>query len=189
MTGPTNRQQTSWTKRAGTAVLTLLMAAIGLFLAAMIVPQALGYRTLIVKSGSMTGTAPVGSLVLAKPIDPEAVRLGDVILMQRSKDGRSLPPVLHRVIEAHSTEDGILVRTKGDNNPLPDPGVYSLRTGTVTPVVIVPRLGFVFSVLKSPLGWIAIVEIPAVLLAVRALWRIWKQPKADVASREVTVAF
>jgi signal peptidase len=134
-----------------------------------------GMRTLIVRSGSMEGTAPTGSLVLARSLDASDVEVGDVILMQREIEGRQVTPVLHRVIELRV--DGlsdVIVRTKGDANPDPDPNPYELRGATYTPALIVPYVGFALATLQTPVGWFALVVLPLLLGTIvwlRALWR------------------
>jgi len=142
-------------------------------IAAVALAPALGYRTLVVQSGSMGRAAPTGSLVLARPLRPADVQVNDVVLLQ-STDGATRPPVLHRVIDRRVDADGrIVVRTKGDANATADPSSYTLTGTTLSPVLVIPRLGHALGVLRSPVAWYGLVMVPAILLSAGALCRIW----------------
>lgn len=88
-----------------------------------------------------------------------------------------MTPVLHRVIERKVDNDGqIVVRTKGDANRDPDPEPYLVGQETLTPVFVVPRIGFLLATLRSPAGWLGLVVLPAVLLLSVVLVRLWSPP-------------
>ena len=149
----------------------------------------MGYQNLFVRSGSMTGYAPIGSLVVARPLQAAEIKVGDVILIRRQHEGRVMAPVLHRVIERNADKDGqTVVRTKGDANPDPDPEPYVVREPTITPVVVIPRFGFALAALRTPAGWLGLVVLPAVLLLSMALVNLWSQPEepTSAAAREPT---
>jgi signal peptidase len=112
-------------------LVTVLLVASVVCLGLLAVPRLLGYGTLVVRSASMTETAPMGSLVLARPLDARDVRVGDVILVRREGAVAS-PPVLHRVVSLTHRADEVVVTTKGDSNESPDPTPYLLR-GTTMP--------------------------------------------------------
>jgi len=155
-------------------VAALVLASVGL-LGVLVASQAAGYRTLVVRSGSMTGTADVGSLVIARPIEPEAVDPGDIILMQRQVEGVALEPVLHRVVEVHIDDDGqVVVRTKGDASSAVDPEPYILRGTVVTPVLVIERVGLVVGVIQKPAGWLGLVVLPMSLVTAAVLYRVWR---------------
>lgn len=154
----------------GGGVLLVILGGMGL----LAVSSRLGYQNLFVRSGSMTGFASIGSLVVAQPLQASDVEVGDVILLHRQHEGRPMAPVLHRVIERSVGEDGaITVRTKGDANPDPDPEPYPLPSSTITPVLVVPGLGYVLATLRSPAGWLGLIVLPAVLLLSVVLVRLW----------------
>ena len=151
-------------------VLLVVVASLGAFA----VSNLMGYETLTVRSASMTGTAGVGSMVVARPIAAADVRVGQVILIRRERAGKALAPVLHRVIERHVDASGqIMIRTKGDANTAADPERLVLRGTTVTPVLIVPHLGVAVAALQTPAGWFGLVILPVVLALSVALARMW----------------
>jgi signal peptidase I len=147
------------------------IGVLGLFVAC----RAAGYQTLIVRSGSMTGTADTGSLVLARPIEPTAIERGDVIVVRPEDDGTVHPPVLHRVIERDLVAGEVVVRTKGDANAFADPTPYLLKGPTLETAYVIPKAGFAVAVLQTPSGWIGLVVLPLVMATLRALRRIWRR--------------
>ena len=70
-----------------------------------------GYRPVIITTGSMTPTAPTGSLLVAAPAD--RLGPGDILVMRR--DGRAT--VTHRIIEIEYNASGDpYAVTRGDAN-------------------------------------------------------------------------
>ena len=150
-----------------------MLFALVAVLALAALPRLLGYEMLTVHSGSMTGTASVGSLVVTKPITPDQVEVGDVVLVRAETEGLAAPGVLHRVIALHIRGGEVVVRTKGDANAAPDPEPYVLSGATVTPVLVVPHVGRAMAFARPPLGWMVIVALPATLLLWLQLKAIW----------------
>jgi len=151
-------------RRAANVALTFAMVGV---MALLLVGYLNHYETFVVLSGSMGKAAPVGSLVVGRPVPPDQVAVGDVILM-RGPAGSA--PVLHRVIERTEPGGGVVVRTKGDANPVADAAPYTLRGPTITPVLVVPRMGYILSYIRSPIGWLTLILL-AVALVCLALWR------------------
>ncbi|NYE50403.1 signal peptidase [Spinactinospora alkalitolerans] len=92
-----------------------------------VLPRVTGAQALIVLSGSMEPSIPVGSVVIARPVDPAAVEVGDVITFEHgdpaqtdSFDPELTPLVTHRVVEVEETGEGSLLHTRGDANDVPD---------------------------------------------------------------------
>ncbi len=65
---------------AGLAVLAVL----ALVVLTVLLPALVGGRALTVRSGSMTPTLPVGSLIVDRPVDVPDVHLGDVVTYERT---------------------------------------------------------------------------------------------------------
>jgi signal peptidase len=127
----------------------------------------------------MGPAAPVGSAVIGRRIDAEDVRVGDVILLHRDAGGRRGLPVLHRVVWLEHRDGQVVVQTKGDANPTPDSTRSVLRGQTVTPVYVVPYVGYLIGYAQRPLGWTLLVLIPTAALGgrwLRALWASSCQP-------------
>ena len=161
--------RTAW-HVASTGVLVLVVA----FLALIALPRTFGGTTVVVETASMVGTAPTGSAVVLRPISAGNVNVGDIILVQRSRVGMRLMPVLHRVIARRIASGGqVVVRTKGDASEAPDPDPYIVPGRTYTPAVIFPRLGYAVAFLSTVRGWFGFVIAPTVLIAAIYLTRLW----------------
>ncbi len=96
-----------------------------------------GLRPVVIQTGSMGDTAPAGSLVLAGPVDPQQVQIGDVIVMRRP--GRAT--VTHRVIGIDLIEDQLVATTKGDANATPDAAPYVIGDDVLTSRAAIPKVG------------------------------------------------
>ena len=139
-------------------MLVALLACLGLT-----VPRFVGIQTYVVVTGSMEPSIPVGSLVYAKPVEPETLQVGDVIVFYSTnaasngtaQDGAI--PITHRVIENHIDKGEII--TKGDANESVDmfPAAYINVVGKM--LAHVPKLGYLASPLSSLQGKIAMVMV------------------------------
>ena len=86
------------------------MSCLGLILA--------GYRPISTQGDSMDPTIAGGSLLLARRVLPEHVRVGDIIGFPDASG--EFPLVVHRVLAVLTDAEHITAVTKGDNNPMPD---------------------------------------------------------------------
>ena len=163
-------------RAGGSRLITLLLVLVVIFFGLLALVRLFGYGTLVVRSGSMAETAPVGSVVVARPLDAGDVRVGDVILVRREGAAASAP-VLHRVVSLTHRDGEPVVTTKGDSNATVDPTPYLLRGTTMTPVLAVPYVGRVFAAARTPLGWTLLIAIPATALLWVQLRAIWLTPR------------
>ncbi|GAA1848893.1 signal peptidase I [Microlunatus capsulatus] len=100
----------------GWCALLLLLAVLAV---AVVVPRLLGGQAWSVLTGSMRPGYPPGSLVVTRPVDPEAIGLGSVITYQVAS-GRSAV-VTHRVVAVGtSTRGERTFTTRGDANGADD---------------------------------------------------------------------
>jgi signal peptidase I len=130
---------------------------VSLALAATFAPTFFGLDTMIVASGSMGRTMPVGSVVLIREVDAHSIRVGDVISFRR-RGGEGT--ITHRVIAVEIEARQIRFTTKGDANGAPDaePVVASGRIHRVE--YVVPAVGYVVRYARSPLGVLLLVVLP-----------------------------
>lgn len=143
-------------------VLTLA-ALVGVAMTAVTVLAAqTGLRPLVVRSGSMEPTIHTGSMVLVRSVPAAAIRVGDVVAVERPDHTR----VTHRVVSVEHRGATASLVLKGDANTDPDPEpVVVARAGRL--VATAPALGRVGGFLSSAkggfvLGWL----VAAVMLAV-----------------------
>lgn len=133
-----------------------------LLLALAFLPTILGFQTLIVASGSMGRTLPIGSVALTRPIEAEAVAVGDVISFRHR--GRN-ETITHRVI-AIGTENGQpAFTTKGDANKDADPEKVYVGGRVHRVEYVVPLAGLVVRYARTPLGGMGLIFVPVVGLA------------------------
>ncbi|UKF27408.1 signal peptidase I [Clavibacter nebraskensis] len=97
----------------------ILLLVIALAAVLLVVPKVSGAVPLTILTQSMEPTLPPGTLVVVRPVDPDALEVGDVATYQiRSGD----PAVItHRITAIASASDGTRSFTfTGDNNASPD---------------------------------------------------------------------
>lgn len=122
-----------------------------------------GHRLEAVRSGSMTPTYSVGSMLVVKTVDPSDVRVG-MPLSFITTDGSTIET--HRVIQVLTDKNGLSFRTKGDANlvPDPDPVPASAVRGSVN--WSVPYIGELMLWLRWPRGFLLLVVAPLTALLV-----------------------
>ena len=106
------------------------MSYLGLILA--------GYRLKSTQGDSMDPTIASGSLTLVRPMLPEHVRVGDIIVFPDPSG--EIPLVVHRVVALLKDAEHITAVTKGDNNPMSDPIPLTLDKSVGRVIVVMPDL-------------------------------------------------
>ncbi len=147
------------------AVLALVGVVVGGLLA--------GHRPVVILTGSMGDIAPPGSLVIAAPVDGDAVATGDILVMRRP----SAATVTHRVIEIESGGAERFAITKGDANEAPDAAPYPLTGEQLVGRWAIPRLGAWSLTLFRPGPVFGLVGLATLVFALGALRRIWAGPE------------
>jgi signal peptidase len=158
-----------------TMIGTLIALAVASAVAA--APVALGLRAVVVHGGSMGDSIPSGSLVMARWVSADEVRLGDVILVQEQRDEGPAVPKIHRVVSLEPDGGNILVRTKGDANDTDDPKLYVLPNRVLTPAYHLEYLGFLVGFVSTSHGWLLMITLPGAVLCLLTLRSIWVPEK------------
>src|SRR5690349_15210172 len=89
----------------------------------------LRFQPMVIVTGSMQKTIPVGSLVVDRSVDPSRLRVGDVISFQKPLGAKGIDT--HRIVAITVDRGKRLYKTKGDSNPVADPWVISFDRGAV----------------------------------------------------------
>jgi len=146
-----------WGKRAGVAAIV----AGALSYLALIV---LRYEPMVMVTGSMQKTIPVGSLVVDQKVDPQQLEVGDVISFEKPLGARGIDT--HRIVAIKNDKGKRLYQTKGDSNPVADSWVISFDHGTAAHRVAfsVPYAGNVLIFARSPLGRLALIAYVCLIL-------------------------
>jgi signal peptidase len=125
-----------------------------------------GNDVLVIGGPSMEPSIPIGSAAVIEPVDPRALRSGDVVSVRAMGTGAL---VTHRVTRLVEDSAGLLLETKGDANPLPDPDLVPAG-GVVGRVAwSLPLVGYLMTLLSLPLGVALFIGIACTLLAVATL--------------------
>lgn len=142
---------------AALLLVAVILACLGIF----ITPH-FGWRLDAVYSGSMEPTIKVGSLAVIQPVDPQNVRVGDVITYRSGAESNTV--TTHRVIEVANTEGSLMFRTQGDANEDPDPSTVAPENVLGRVWMSVPYVGYVMDFVKKPLGFGLLIGLPAALI-------------------------
>ncbi len=149
-------------------------------------PSVFGFTSMIVMSGSMSGTAPdhieIGDMILTRPADE--LQVGDIITFL--ENGRTA--VTHRIIAIN--EDGSF-QTQGDANNGPDLQPV-LRENVIGKFWFrIPKLGEVALFAQTPKGMLVFIGLPVAVyllldVAVRMLQSKKDREKAgdDLAEKD-----
>jgi signal peptidase len=96
--------------------------------------------------------------------------------------------VTHRIIAVEQGPDGkTAYRTKGDFNQAPDPWnpVTLNEPEQARYVFQVPLLGYLLAALTLRTVRVALIAVPAVLIALSVLWSLWREAGDELAGERV----
>jgi signal peptidase I len=159
-----------------------LWALVGLgagILLAATAPLAFGDRSFTVMSGSMSPAIKTGDVVVERPIAPLGAKVGDVVTFRDPEGSRRL--ITHRVKGMRASGHTVRFVTKGDaNNAVERWSVQ--EDGRIGRVVYrLPKLGYVLAWGNWRYGRLALLVLPAVLLLIFELVRIWRPEREEVS--------
>lgn len=137
------------------AVLAILVLARGL-------PAVTGGSTLVVGGPSMEPTIPLGSVVLAVPVDPAELRVGDIVSVRM---GPANAMFTHRIVRAVVLPAGLHFETRGDANEDPDPSLVPASRVIGRMAFTLPFAGYGVSALGSIQGAMLVLSLSLALLA------------------------
>jgi signal peptidase I len=148
------------------AMVGVALAAISL-LAVIVGPRFFPYQALVVRSGSMEPTLPIGSVVFYRQIEAADVHVGQIIVF--AEPGDPSIRITHRVYKIVHAADGTYFETKGDANALPDSWkLQAVGPGWVA-VFHVPYIGYPFAYLSTSWARLALLSVPAIVLGLLLL--------------------
>ncbi|MEN6518783.1 MAG: signal peptidase I [Methanospirillum sp.] len=126
-----------------------------------------GWHVNVVLTGSMEPAVHAGSLIITRPVAPDAIAVGDIIIF-KSVVGETF--TAHRVVGI-TKEPELRFITKGDANNGSDPN--PVAPGQVAGLLFlqIPYLFYIFALVRTPLGLVLMIAIPAAILIVYWLKR------------------
>jgi signal peptidase len=122
-----------------------------------------------VYTGSMEPAIPVGSIVVIKPADPDSLKVGDIICFKVETEYPKT--VTHRIIGI--TSQGFI--TKGDANEDPDQWIVKKENVIGKVIAVIPLLGYLGYFVRTPIGFIILIIIPATLIIILEIREIIKE--------------
>jgi signal peptidase I len=153
-------------------ILTWLAWGIGVgLIVAVTLPAAFGLHPLTVLTGSMRPGIQPGDMVVDEPIHGSQIRVGDIVTFRDPTQNRT---ITHRVRQVDIFDGQAHVITRGDANDTVEKWQIPI-TGQVGRVVYqVPKVGYPVTWSHTRNGRLAMVSLPALLLAIMALVKIWR---------------
>jgi len=139
-------------------------------LATMFLPR-FGYSLIVVKSGSMEPTIKTGSILFAKK--QGNYNNGDIITFVKMSN----EIITHRIVGISKENGNIYYKTKGDANNATD--MFLTRKSRVIGKTIftIPYFGYIIGFLKSKIGIMFLIIIPAGYFIGREILKIKKELK------------
>ncbi len=143
-----------------------------------------GNQALIVRSGSMTPTIDVGSIVVVRsanqldspvPLTTPLYNKGDVIAFRSEKNSKTI--ITHRIVSAETNNNGVAYKTKGDANDEPDGWTVSEKNILGKTFITIPAVGKLLAFAKSKVGFSLLIIFPAVLVILMEMFNIIKHVK------------
>lgn len=139
-------------------------------LAAVVVVQQLHFSRIL--SGSMTPTFSVGDVIITKPVPRSTLAVGDVVLLE-DPSGEGVQ-YAHRIVSIDGSGAVLVVRTKGDANPVQDP--WTVTVDTLDAPEVVASLPF-SNLPSTGLGRTASLALLITMLASFAVVLVWPRRK------------
>lgn len=152
----------------GVAV-AIVVTAIGL----VVVPRLANWTVLVVLSGSMEPTMPTGGLAFVEPVDPAAIREGDVVTFPVPGHPGAL--VSHRVTSVEQVQGKPVLLTKGDASDAPDAWRTPASSVKGEVAVTIPYLGHAAQLLRTPTGYLLVLVVPAIVIILGELGAIGRE--------------
>jgi signal peptidase len=143
----------------------------------MLFPGLVGYDRYVITSGSMTGTYDRGSVVFDEIVPVSDLRVGDVITYTPPPGAGPSGMITHRIAAIETGQLGRRVfRTKGDANAGADPWMFTLDEPTQARAAFhVPYVGYLFAALTIRPVRMAVIGLPALMLAFGVLARLRRE--------------
>jgi signal peptidase I len=158
---PTTRSALRTTARAAGVVRWILLVAATLIMGGVTVASLLGFRVMIVTSGSMVPTFGPGDAVVVRPGGAGGVRPGNVITF-RAPGVHGM--TTHRVLSVRVIKGTRWFQTKGDANSTSDPNLVPGDAVYGREVLTLPGLGRFLYMALTPKGKLALLGLPLCFL-------------------------
>ncbi len=162
-------------------IIVFMAALVVIFLLAMVILPRFHYNLIVIKSGSMEPTIKTGSALVVKHQDD--YQKNDIITFVNSNK----EIVTHRIIAKLDDQKGLVrYETKGDANNASDTFLVDKRRVIGRTILVMPYLGYGIGFLKSKVGIVILILIPAGYFIVREILKIKEELKKRKKSSGTT---
>lgn len=121
-----------------------------------------------VETGSMEPTIKPGDLIFIR--EEKIYSTGDIISFTDERGG-GVTTITHRIVEIN--QDGTYV-TKGDANSGSDADFVKEENIVGKYFLRIPLIGYLINFVKTPIGFLILIAIPAIVIAYEELKKIFK---------------
>jgi signal peptidase I len=180
---PVNGRASQWGRKLGSIVtgLALVLAAL------MLLPPLVGLHRYVLVGGSMEPTIHRGAVIFDRVVPVSSLRVGDVITYTPPPraQGPVAHAVTHRIIWIGRDRFGARAfRTKGDANRVADPWRFTLHSATqAREVFSIPYVGYAIAALSLRPVRMALIGLPALLIALGIIVSLWQDAGEEVRRR------
>jgi signal peptidase I len=158
-------------RRAVRALVTVALCAAVVALGTAVGAELIGYRLMVVRSGSMRPAIMVGDIVVSEAARASSVRPGEIVTFRDPALGGVT--VTHRVMSVRADGDTYRFVTKGDANTGTERWSIA-RNGTLgRKVLTIPAVGKLIFFLRSRFALLAALLVGAAWMMAIGLRRIW----------------
>ena len=166
----------------------LMMLVIVGALVLLLAPRLLGANLLVVLSQSMEPTIPMGSIVVSQPnTAADEIMVGDVITFNAQGPNGDPALITHRVVEVVGSGSGVRFRTQGDAVEDPDMVLVSSSNLVGRVWFSLPLAGYMVAFIRTPVGYLALIGLPALLLILSEWMEIIRSIREDRRPRDHSV--
>lgn len=158
------------------AMLAVMLVIVGFMVKAKLdggVPNVNGYMLYTVLSGSMEPEFSAGSLIAVVKAEPIGLKVGDVITFNNAEESDSRI-ITHRIEEIVDENGQRAFRTRGDANDVSDERLVKPDDVLGRQVIDIPYAGYLSEFSKTRQGLIIMVIIPALLIIIEEMRKLWK---------------
>ncbi|WP_444240961.1 signal peptidase I [Eshraghiella crossota] len=175
----------------GNFLSTFITAVIAFVAIAFVLIRLMGWNMFSVDSSSMTPKLPVNSLITVQKIDPQEIKVGDIVTYILNSNNIL---VTHRVVEIDSAKQTFT--TKGDANTSNDSAPVHWGNVVGKVVFCVPGLGTPLRIITAEENRIAVISVIVGLFLLSLFWDIliknkskkeeYKQSGTDIQADNIT---
>lgn len=175
------------TRRLGRAAGTVAVGLALMLAALMLLPPMVGLKRYVLVGGSMEPTIHRGAVIYDRAVPVSSLRVGDVITYTPppGAQGPVAHAVTHRIVwEGRDRFGARAFRTKGDANRAADPWRFTLHSATqAREIFSIPYVGYAIAALSLRPVRIALIGVPALLIALGIMVSLWQDAGEEIRRR------